>query len=347
MLFDVYDKCADALSNGPGRGGHHRQRDPAGFVGESDGEFKLVGEQFTEEPYGIGIEKGDVEFCEFINETLARERGRLPRGLGGHRRQGRGHRGARAPRARRPAPELSVRHRSRCRSPRHRDRLTRKESRWRPSPTTWTCSGPGSCVPWASACGPWSARSSLGTVIAACRVSPVPSLRWFGTAWVTVIRNCPLTVVLFFMRLRPAGDRHQRRATTSSASVALIIYTSAFVCEAMRSGINSVSAGPGRGRPRDRADLHPDLGRSCCRRRSGSSVPPLGSVIIAMFKNSAVVGAFGVGRDLFSVGKNLTSAQGYDVHPGPHRGRHRLPGHHPLPRALLLGVLERKVAIAR
>ena len=41
-----------------------------GFVSESDGEFKLVGEQFTEEPYGIGIEKGDVEFCEFINETL-------------------------------------------------------------------------------------------------------------------------------------------------------------------------------------------------------------------------------------------------------------------------------------
>ena len=43
----------------------------AGFVSESDGEFKLVGEQFTEEPYGIGIEKGDVAFCEFINETLA------------------------------------------------------------------------------------------------------------------------------------------------------------------------------------------------------------------------------------------------------------------------------------
>jgi glutamate transport system substrate-binding protein len=40
-------------------------------VGESDGEFQLVGEQFTDEPYGIGIEKGDTAFCEFINETLA------------------------------------------------------------------------------------------------------------------------------------------------------------------------------------------------------------------------------------------------------------------------------------
>jgi glutamate transport system substrate-binding protein len=69
-LFDVYDKCAEALKN--------NQTDVVttdnvillGFVSESDGEFKLVGEQFTEEPYGIGIKKGDVEFCEFINKTL-------------------------------------------------------------------------------------------------------------------------------------------------------------------------------------------------------------------------------------------------------------------------------------
>ena len=46
-----------------------------------------------------------------------------------------------------------------------------------------------------------------------------------------------------------------------------------------------------------------------------TSVPPLGSVIIAMFKNSAVVGAFGVGGDLFSVGQNLTSAQGFAALP--------------------------------
>ena len=71
----------------------------AGFVGESDGEFKLVGEQFTEEPYGIGIKKGDVEFCEFINETLADNEDALPRGLGGDRRPGRGHRDAGAARA--------------------------------------------------------------------------------------------------------------------------------------------------------------------------------------------------------------------------------------------------------
>ncbi len=50
----------------------------------------------------------------------------------------------------------------------------------------------------------------LGTIIAGCRVSPVSSLRWFGTAWVTVVRNCPLTIVLFFFAFGVARDRHQR-----------------------------------------------------------------------------------------------------------------------------------------
>ena len=70
-LFDVYSKCADALRNGQVDAVTTDNVILLGFVSESDGAFKLVGEQFTEEPYGIGIPKGDVAFCEFINETLA------------------------------------------------------------------------------------------------------------------------------------------------------------------------------------------------------------------------------------------------------------------------------------
>jgi len=71
VTFDVYEKCADALSTGQVDVVTTDNVILLGFVADSDGEFKLVGEQFTDEPYGIGIEKGDVEFCEFINETLA------------------------------------------------------------------------------------------------------------------------------------------------------------------------------------------------------------------------------------------------------------------------------------
>ena len=73
---------------------------------------------------------------------------------------------------------------------------------------------------------------------------------------------------------------------------------------------------------------------------------PLGSVIIAMIKNSAIVGAFGVGGELFSVAQRLTSAQGYAALPvllGVIAGYLVIT----LGVALLLGVLERRTAIAR
>ena len=71
VLFDVYEKCASALSTGQVDVVTTDNVILLGFVSESDDEFKLVGDQFTEEPYGIGVKKGDVAFCEFINETLA------------------------------------------------------------------------------------------------------------------------------------------------------------------------------------------------------------------------------------------------------------------------------------
>ncbi len=70
VLFDTYAKCADALRTDQVGVVTTDNVILLGFVSESDGEFKLVGEQFTDEPYGIGVKKGDVEFCEFINETL-------------------------------------------------------------------------------------------------------------------------------------------------------------------------------------------------------------------------------------------------------------------------------------
>lgn len=69
--FDVYSKCADALRTNQVDVVTTDNVILTGFVAESEGGFKLVGEAFTAEPYGIGIAKGDVAFCEFINETLA------------------------------------------------------------------------------------------------------------------------------------------------------------------------------------------------------------------------------------------------------------------------------------
>jgi glutamate transport system permease protein len=185
----------------------------------------------------------------------------------------------------------------------------------------------------------------LGTVIAACRVSPVPPLRTFGTGYVNVVRNCPLTVFLFFFAF--GFPEIGINASYYVFGVAgLIIYTSAFVCEALRSGINAVPAGQAEAARAIGLGFGQSLREVVLPQAFRSSVPPLGSVLIAMFKNSAVVGAFGVGQDLFSVGANLTSAQGFAALPvltGVAVGYLCIT----IPAGLLLGVIERKVAIVR
>jgi glutamate transport system permease protein len=185
----------------------------------------------------------------------------------------------------------------------------------------------------------------LGTVLASFRVSPIPSLRWFGTAWVTVVRNCPLTVVLFFFAfgLPEIGVNQSFYVFGVSA---LVVYTSAFVCEAVRSGINSVPAGQAEAARAVGLNFGQSLTQIILPQAFRTSVPPVGSVIIAMFKNSAVVGAFGVGGDLFSVGKSLSSAQGYATLPvltGVAIGYLCIT----IPAGLILAGIERKVAIVR
>jgi glutamate transport system substrate-binding protein len=69
-LFDVYSKCADALSNGQVDAVTTDNVILTGLVAASDGAFELVDNPFTEEPYGIGLKKGDDDFRNFVNDTL-------------------------------------------------------------------------------------------------------------------------------------------------------------------------------------------------------------------------------------------------------------------------------------
>jgi glutamate transport system substrate-binding protein len=69
-LFDVYSKCADALSNGQVDAVTTDNVILTGLVAGSPDAFELVGNPFTEEPYGIGLEKGDDDFRDFINDVL-------------------------------------------------------------------------------------------------------------------------------------------------------------------------------------------------------------------------------------------------------------------------------------
>lgn len=69
-LFDVYSKCADALTNGQVDAVTTDNVILTGLVAGNPEGFELVGNPFTEEPYGIGLELGDTEFRNFINDVL-------------------------------------------------------------------------------------------------------------------------------------------------------------------------------------------------------------------------------------------------------------------------------------
>jgi len=185
----------------------------------------------------------------------------------------------------------------------------------------------------------------LGVLIAACRVSPIPPLRAFGAFWVTTFRNTPLSVVLFFCAFG-LPELGINRSFYFFGVLGLILYTSAFVCEAVRAGINSVSAGQAEAARSIGLNFTQGLRFVVLPQALRTVVPPLGSVLIAMFKNSAVVGAFGVGGDLWSTGQTLTSARGYETLPvfvGVAIGYLAIT----LPAGALLQVIERRVAIAR
>jgi glutamate transport system substrate-binding protein len=70
VLFDTYDKCRDALKGGQVNAVTTDNVILAGYVDKDKDSFKLAGDNFTKEPYGIGVKKDDTAFRGFINDTL-------------------------------------------------------------------------------------------------------------------------------------------------------------------------------------------------------------------------------------------------------------------------------------
>ncbi|WP_322755847.1 MULTISPECIES: amino acid ABC transporter permease [unclassified Frankia] len=185
----------------------------------------------------------------------------------------------------------------------------------------------------------------LGIVLAVFRVSPVAPLRATGTAYVTLVRNCPLTIVLFFFAfgLPEVGING---AYLVFGVAGLAVYTAAFVCEALRSGIGAVDAGQAEAARAIGLTFGQSLRLIVLPQAVRAVIPPLGSVAIAMIKNSAILGAFGVGGELYSVANTLNSARGepaLPVYTGVVIGYLIII----IPAGLLLGVLEKRMTVAR
>ena len=131
----------------------------------------------------------------------------------------------------------------------------------------------------------------LGTLLAAARVSPIPPLRGLATFYVEVFRNTPLTVVFFFLIFGlPQIDFILGFFT--GAVLSLGLYTAAFVCEAIRSGINAVSAGQAEASRAIGLTFGQSLREVVLPQAFRTVIPPLGNVFIAMVKNSSIAAGF-------------------------------------------------------
>ena len=151
---------------------------------------------------------------------------------------------------------------------------------------------------------------ALGFVMASFRVAPVRSLRALGTVWVTVLRNTPLTL-LFFAVVLGLPRFGLVLPFQLFAVLALGCYTSAFICEVLRSGINTVPTGQGEAARSLGMGFGQTLGTVVLPQAFRTVIPPIGSTLIALAKNSAIAGAFSV-TELLGTYKSLNE-MGYSI----------------------------------
>jgi glutamate transport system permease protein len=145
----------------------------------------------------------------------------------------------------------------------------------------------------------------LGTVLAAMRLAPVPMLNWMGTAYINVVRNTPLTLIILFcsfglsqtLGITLVDPRSLTSIEDSNFRLAVLgftVYTASFVCETIRSGVNTVPLG--------QAEAARSLGLTFAQNLRIILLPqafrsvtiPLGSVLIALTKNTTIASAIGV-----------------------------------------------------
>ena len=153
----------------------------------------------------------------------------------------------------------------------------------------------------------WSALGALiwGTILAAMRVSPVPILRIFATWYVNIFRTTPLTLIIVFCSVGLYQNLGVHFAPEDSSTfidqnnfrlavLGFVVYTAAFVCESLRSGINTVPIG--------QAEAARSLGLTFTQgirmivlpQAFRAVIAPLGSELIALTKNTMIASAIGV-----------------------------------------------------
>jgi glutamate transport system permease protein len=142
---------------------------------------------------------------------------------------------------------------------------------------------------------------ALGTLVAVLRVSPVRVLQLLGTWYVNVFRNTPLTLLMVSSILGATFILGINLDPTSIkgnafrwAVVMLSVYHGAFVCEALRSGVNTIPDGQAEAARSMGLTFGQSMQHVLLPQAFRGAIAPLGSVLIALIKNTTVAAVIGV-----------------------------------------------------
>lgn len=143
----------------------------------------------------------------------------------------------------------------------------------------------------------------LGIIVAVMRVSPIRVLQRFAAAWVSLFLNLPLTLIAFFcffalfllmgVKLLPGHVTNAQHAVAWGV-MALSIYHSTFVAEAIRSGINTVPVGQAEAARAIGLTFGQSLSQVILPQALRGAIAPLGNAAIALTKNTTVLATLNV-----------------------------------------------------
>lgn len=152
----------------------------------------------------------------------------------------------------------------------------------------------------------------LGTIMAIFRLSPVGVLQRFGAAYVTIFRNTPLTLIIVLCSLGLWGQLGFEPASRDSATfiidlnfrlavIGLSVYHAAFVCEAIRSGVNTIPLGQAEASRSVGLTFLQGMREVILPQAFRGAITPLGNVLIALIKNTTVAVAIGVAEAAYAL----------------------------------------------
>lgn len=134
----------------------------------------------------------------------------------------------------------------------------------------------------------------LGLAIGGMRVSPIGAMRVAGTVYVNVIRNIPLTLLMFFFAFGYPKLGLPDVSYLALSVIALSIYTASYIAEVVRSGVNTVPVGQAEAARALGFGFTQTLSIVVLPQAVRSVIPPMMSVFIALLKNTTIAAGFSV-----------------------------------------------------